>query len=186
MKPDRKCLDGGSSILGIDPGLNTTGYGVLVVRDGRVMVCEAGVIRSTPDESLPSRIEQIYDGVRELITSFSPAVMAVEQLHSVYEHPQTAILMGHARGVICLAAAQEAIAIAHYQPTQVKKSLTGSGRATKDQMQRAIQREFRLKEPPTPADVADAIAVAFCHYLVDRSASHCAAASHPRKAETPP
>jgi crossover junction endodeoxyribonuclease RuvC len=158
-------------ILGIDPGLDTTGYGVLDVRKETVSVCEAGVIRTTPDESLASRIEQIYDGVRELITTFGPAVMAVEQLHSVYEHPATAILMGHARGVICLAAAQEATPIASYQPTQVKKCLTGSGRATKDQMQRAIQREFNLKEPPTPPDVADALAVALCHVLADRAAS---------------
>ena len=151
-------------ILGIDPGLDTTGYGVLELRDGKIVVREAGVIRTTPDESLGSRIEQIYDGIREIITSFHPAAMAVEQLHSTYEHPQTAILMGHARGVICLAAAQEAVPIASYRPTQVKKLLTGSGRATKDQMQRAIQTEFRLKSLPHPPDVADALAVALCHF----------------------
>lgn len=172
-------------ILGIDPGLDTTGYGLLDVRSGRVSIREAGVIRTTPDESLPSRIEQIYEGVRELITGFHPAVMAVEQLHSVYEHPQTAILMGHARGVICLAAAQEAIAIASYRPTQVKKALTGSGRAGKEQMQRAIQHEFRLKEPPAPADVADAIAVALCHFFSDRiNAAH--RQTEPRNTRTPP
>jgi crossover junction endodeoxyribonuclease RuvC len=159
----------GKLILGIDPGLDTTGYGVLEVSSGQVALREAGVIRTTADESLGSRIEQIYEGMRELITSFHPAVMAVEQLHSVYEHPQTAILMGHARGVICLAAAQEAVSIASYRPTQVKKTLTGSGRASKDQMQRAIQREFHLKDPPTPADIADALAVALCHFLVDRA-----------------
>jgi crossover junction endodeoxyribonuclease RuvC len=170
MEPHRAKVETiGKFILGIDPGLDTTGYGVLEVRNDQVAVREAGVIRTTADESLGSRIEQIYDGMRELITSFQPAVMAVEQLHSVYEHPQTAILMGHARGVICLAAAQEAITIASYRPTQVKKTLTGSGRASKDQMQHAIQREFHLKEPPTPADVADALAVALCHFLVDRA-----------------
>ena len=162
----------GPLILGIDPGLDTTGYGLLEVRGGRVLIREAGVIRTTPDESLGSRIEQIYDGVRELITTFRPAVMAVEQLHSTYEHPQTAILMGHARGVICLAAAQEALPIASYRPTQVKKTLTGSGRATKDQMQRAIQHEFGLKEPPNPPDVADALAVALCHSCVERASNH--------------
>lgn len=151
-------------ILGIDPGLDTTGYGVLDVQGRKLALREAGVIRTTPDESLGSRIEQIYDGVRELITTFRPVVMAVEQLHSTYEHPQTAILMGHARGVICLAASQEGIPIANYRPTQVKKLLTGSGRATKDQMQRAIQTEFRLASPPHPPDVADAIAVALCHF----------------------
>ncbi len=155
-------------ILGIDPGLDTTGYGVIVVEHGRLAVCEAGVVRTTPDESLGSRIEQIYDGVRELIATFAPVVMAVEQLHSSYEHPQTAILMGHARGVICLAAAQEALPIASYRPTQVKKLLTGSGRATKEQMQRAVQTQFRLHEPPTPPDVADALAVALCHFYTTK------------------
>ena len=158
----------GSLILGIDPGLDTTGYGLLDVRGGKIAIREAGVIRTTPDESLGSRIEQIYDGIRELIATFHPAAMAVEQLHSTYEHPQTAILMGHARGVICLAAAQEAVPIASYRPTQVKKTLTGSGRATKDQMQRAIQTEFKLKTPPSPPDVADALAVALCHFYTTR------------------
>jgi crossover junction endodeoxyribonuclease RuvC len=160
------------AVLGIDPGLDTTGYGLLEVRQDKPTVREAGVIRTTPDESLASRIEQIYVGVRELITTYYPAVVAVEQLHCVYEHPQTAILMGHARGVICLAAAQEATPIVSYRPTQVKKSLTGSGRATKDQMQRAIQREFNLKEVPAPPDVADALAVALCHFFANRALQH--------------
>jgi crossover junction endodeoxyribonuclease RuvC len=165
-----------SVILGIDPGLDTTGYGVLAVHDRRVELREAGIIRTTSDESLGSRIEQVFIGVRELITAYRPAAMAVEQLHSVYEHPQTAILMGHARGVICLAASLEAVPIASYRPTQVKKLVTGSGRASKDQVQRAIQAEFRLRQPPQPPDVADAIAVALCHFHhtridLDRAAS---------------
>ncbi|MBI3467918.1 MAG: crossover junction endodeoxyribonuclease RuvC [Planctomycetes bacterium] len=171
----------GLPILGIDPGLDTTGYGVLELRDGRLVIREAGVIRTTPDESLGSRLEQIFDGVRELISSFHPAVMAVEQLHSTYEHPQTAILMGHARGVICLAAAQEVVPIASYRPTQVKKSLTGSGRAGKDQMQRAIQCEFGLSEPPNPPDVADALAVALCHFYTTRHAE-----SYEQRIASPP
>lgn len=175
----------GSIILGIDPGLDTTGYGLVEVRGGKLAIREAGVIRTTPDESLGSRIEQIYDGVRELITTFHPAAMAVEQLHSTYEHPHTAILMGHARGVICLAAAQEALPIASYRPTQVKKTLTGSGRATKEQMQRAIQREFGLQDPPSPPDVADALAVALCHFCVERATNHTHIAQWPRVAESP-
>ena len=169
MESDLSSLELPSSpILGIDPGLDTTGYGVLEVREGKLIIREAGVIRTTPDESMGSRIEQIYDGIREVIASLHPAVMAVEQLHSTYEHPQTAILMGHARGVICLAAAQEGLPIASYRPTQVKKLLTGSGRASKEQMQRAIQSEFRLKEPPSPPDVADALAVALCHFYTTK------------------
>ena len=152
-----------SPVLGIDPGLDTTGYGVLAGRPGKIAMLEAGVIRTTADESLGSRIEQIYDGVRELMDNFHPRVMAVEQLHSSYRHPETAILMGHARGVICLAAAQDAVSVSHYRPTQVKKLLTGSGRASKLQMQRAVQQVLCLDRLPEPHDVADAIAVALCH-----------------------
>jgi crossover junction endodeoxyribonuclease RuvC len=159
-------------VLGIDPGLDTTGYAVLELGGTVPRVHEAGIIRTTPDESLESRIEQIYDGVREIITGFHPAAMAVEQLHSTYAHPQTAILMGHARGVICLAATQETVPIASYRPTRVKKLLTGSGRASKAQMQRAVQQLLRLRAIPEPADVADAIAVALCHLHTVRALAH--------------
>src|SRR2546425_971133 len=152
----------GSPILGIDPGLDTTGYGVLDVRDGKIVLREAGVIRTTPDESLGSRIEQIYDGIRELLITFQPAVVAVEQLHSTYEHPQTAILMGHARGVICLAAAQEGLPIASYRPTQVKRLLTGSGRATKDQMQRSEEHTSELQS----------LAYLVCRLLLEKKKQH--------------
>ncbi len=92
--------------------------------------------------------------------------MAIEQLYSHYKHPRTAILMGHARGVICLAAAQAGIAVIHYSATQIKKILTGNGRAPKIQMQQAIRRELALAEVPEPPDVADALAVALCHYYL--------------------
>jgi crossover junction endodeoxyribonuclease RuvC len=164
-------------ILGIDPGLDTTGYGLIEFQGGKVRLREAGVVRSTPDESLGSRIEQIYEGIREVIAGLHPAVMAVEQLHSTYEHPETAILMGHARGVICLAAAQEGLPIASYRPTQVKKMLTGSGRASKDQVQRAVQVELRLAQVPEPPDVADAIAVALCHVYSARATALAAGTS---------
>lgn len=179
----RSCLEAvqvESPTLGIDPGLDTTGYGVLTVQRGQVGVLEAGFIRTTPDESLGSRIEQIYEGVREVIASFRPVVMAVEQLHSIYRHPQTAILMGHARGVICLAASQQAMTISHYRPTQVKKILTGTGRASKQQVQRAVQQELHLDRLPEPPDVADAIAVALCHVYAALSRAPSAASAAPR------
>jgi crossover junction endodeoxyribonuclease RuvC len=90
--------------------------------------------------------------------------MALEELYSHYERPRTSILMGHARGVICLAAAQAGIAVIHYSATQVKKALTGSGRAPKSQIQEAVRRELRLSSPPEPPDVADALAIALCHF----------------------
>ena len=150
------------TILGIDPGLNTTGYGVIDVSTGKVRLLEAGVVKSR-SKTLAHKIKEIYDGVREVIDMFSPEVLAMEQLYTHYDRPTTAILMGHARGCICLAAAQSDIDVVSYEATKVKKLLTGSGRATKDQVQRAIKLELGLEQYPDPPDVADALALALCH-----------------------
>jgi len=151
-------------VLGIDPGLNITGYGVLEWCGTSLRVCEAGVVRGKTKTSLPARVAEIFEGVRDIIAELSPTVVAVEQLYSHYERPRTAILMGHARGVICLAAAQAGLEVINYPASTVKKTLTGNGRAPKIQMQQAIQRELRLTSLPEPADVADALAIALCHY----------------------
>jgi crossover junction endodeoxyribonuclease RuvC len=153
-------------ILGIDPGLNTTGYGVLEVSVGPPRLCEAGVVRGRSRGSLTDRLLEIHEGVAEVLAAFQPASMAIEELYSHYERPRTAILMGHARGVICLAAAEAGVRVVHYAATRIKKMLTGSGRASKSQMQRAIQRELSLPQLPEPSDVADALAVALCHYYL--------------------
>jgi crossover junction endodeoxyribonuclease RuvC len=159
-------------ILGIDPGLNITGYGVLE-RDPKKpkqpRVIEAGVIRGNAKQSLEERLAEIHAGVADVIATLKPGVMALEQLYSHVAHPRTSILMGHARGVICLAAAQAGIPVVHYPATQIKRILTGNGRASKEQMQLAIQRELRLPELPDPPDVADALAVTVCHYYLGRT-----------------
>jgi crossover junction endodeoxyribonuclease RuvC len=153
-------------ILGIDPGLNITGYGVLDIGGGPPRLCEAGVVRGKSRGSLTARLLEIHEGVAEVIAAFQPASMAIEELYSHYARPRTAILMGHARGVICLAAAEAGVRVVHYAATRIKKMLTGSGRASKSQMQRAIQRELSLPQLPEPPDVADALAVALCHYYL--------------------
>ena len=156
-------------ILGIDPGLNVTGYGVLDVGNGEVRLCEAGIIRGKARNSLTRRLAEVYQGVCDVIASLGPSVMSLEELYSHYKRPRTAILMGHARGVICLAATQAGIPVVHYSATQIKKILTGSGRAPKGQVQRAVQHELGLADPPDPPDVADALAIALCHhYLKDK------------------
>ncbi len=154
-------------ILGIDPGLNITGYGILEVTREGVRVCEAGVVRGRTRGSLAARLDEIHTGVTDVVTTLRPSAMAVEQLYAHYKHPRTAILMGHARGVICLAAAQAGIAVVPYSATQIKKVLTGNGRASKSQMQLAIRQELRLAEVPSPPDVADALAIALCHYYLN-------------------
>ncbi len=157
-------------ILGIDPGLNTTGYGVIHVSGRDVTLIEGGVIRSGPaSEPLEARLSSVYDGILEVIGQFEPEVMALEQLYSHYERPTTAILMGHARGVICLAASKGGVPVFSYAATQIKSQLTGNGRASKEQMQRAIQARLKLKDIPSPHDVADALAVAMCHHWISNS-----------------
>ncbi len=153
-------------VLGVDPGLNITGYGVIEAGPSGPTLCEAGIVRGRTRGSLTARIAEIHEGIRDVIAALQPTEMALEQLYGHYKRPRTAILMGHARGVICLAAAQGGIPVIHYGATQVKKVLTGNGRAPKHQMQLAIQTEFELEHPPDPPDVADALAIALCHYYL--------------------
>lgn len=156
-------------ILGIDPGLNITGYGVLRRRPEGPKLVEAGVVRGGSGGELAPRLLSLHEGLSEVMESLRPSAVAIEQLYSHYERPRTSILMGHARGVICLIAAQHGVPVYDYAATKVKKILTGNGRAPKLQMQQAIQRELRLGRLPEPADVADALAVALCHFYTARS-----------------
>ena len=155
-------------ILGIDPGLNTTGYGVIRCDGAAMLLCEAGVVRTRAKGSIESRLTELHEGITEVITAHRPDRMAIEQLFSHYERVRTAILMGHARGVICLAAGQAQIPVTSYEPTRIKKTLTGNGRAAKAQMQMAVKLQLKLKELPEPHDVADALAVAICSYHIER------------------
>lgn len=158
-------------ILGIDPGLNITGYGVIDIAPTGVSIVEAGVVRGKTRGDVPARVLEIHEGITDVITSLKPTVMAMEELYSHYDRPKTAIIMGHARGVLCLAAAQNELPLKHYSATQIKKILTGSGRAPKNQMQDSIRRELGLSDVPEPADVADALAVALCHHYLSKVAS---------------
>jgi crossover junction endodeoxyribonuclease RuvC len=164
-------------ILGIDPGLNTTGYGVLEFANGQPRLIEAGVVRGKAGASVAHRVQEIHEGVADVITSLEPEVLAIEELYTHYDRPTTAILMGHARGVIVLAAAQAGIEVVSYPATQIKKTITGNGHAAKWQIQEAIRRELNLPAVPEPPDVADALAIALCHCYLNRQPS---VASHQR------
>ncbi len=153
-------------VLGIDPGLNITGYGVISVKGSKISVVEAGVVRSKRKDDLGQRLQSIHDGIVDVIDSLAPDHVGLEQLYSHYERPQTAIIMGHARGVICLAVSQKKLPLHSYAATQVKKVLTGSGRAPKSQVQLGVTRHLNLGEVPEPPDVADALAIALCHYYL--------------------
>ena len=152
-------------ILGIDPGLRLTGFGVVEVRPGSIepALVEAGVIKLDGKTSVADRLVQLADDLNGIIAEVKPDHLAVEKIYSHYAHPRTAIIMAHARGVILLCAKQANLTIQELASTEVKKALTGNGHASKEQMQFAVQAQFRLPQPPSPPDVADAIAIATCH-----------------------
>ncbi len=156
-------------ILGIDPGLNISGYGLITFANNQPCLIEAGVVRSTRSHSLERRIRSIYEGITEVIQTTSPDIVAVEQLFTHYDRPSTAILMGHARGVLLLAAANAGLEVTSWRPTQVKKVLTGNGRAPKAQVQLSAARLLNLPDIPDPPDVADALAIAMCHCYLNRN-----------------
>jgi crossover junction endodeoxyribonuclease RuvC len=112
---------------------------------------------------LPARLSLLFDGMQSVVREYQPACVAVEQLYSHYAHPRTAILMAHARGVLCLAAALEGVDVFDYSATEVKSSLTGNGRASKQQMQRMVARVLQMDEEPDPLDISDALSLALCH-----------------------
>jgi crossover junction endodeoxyribonuclease RuvC len=152
-----------ATLLGIDPGLQRTGYAVARAdRRGVAHVLEAGVVRLTAGRSLERRLLELDEALRAVIEQHRPVVLACEQLYSHYAHPRTAILMGHARGVVLALAARSGMSVIHIASTHVKKHLTGSGHANKRQMQAAVAMLLGLAKPPEPHDVADAIAVALC------------------------
>lgn len=151
-------------VLGIDPGTSITGYACVELPRGLAQprLLEAGVLRMAPRSAIHKRLRELHHGMEELIAQWKPDRVAVEKLYAHYKHPHTAIQMAHARGVILLAAARADLEVMDLPATMVKKSLTGNGHATKDQVQKAVAAQFRLKEPPSPPDVADAVAIALC------------------------
>jgi crossover junction endodeoxyribonuclease RuvC len=149
-------------ILGIDPGLQVCGYGCLETGADKDRLIEAGVFQTNADRPVEARLNQIAEDTESLLGRFSPQVVAVEELYSHYAHPKTAILMGHARGVILQKCAEAGVEVKSFSATRIKKSLTGNGRASKEQVQKTIQTLLSLPQMPQPDDVADAIAAAMC------------------------
>lgn len=149
-------------ILGIDPGLNVCGYAYLEANQDKNTLIEAGIFRTSSGSKIEAKLNQIAEDVESLLKKFQPAIVAVEELYSHYTHPRTAILMGHARGVILQRCAKAAIEVRSFNATRIKKSITGNGRASKEQVQKTIQTILALPELPEPSDVADAIAAALC------------------------
>jgi len=146
--------------MGVDPGLVDTGFGVLEVGPGAVTVVDAGVISTSASQPLEARLNAIHGAMHRLIQAREPGLLVVEDLYTEYKFPRTAILMGHARGVIYLAARQLGVAVLALSPSEVKRAITGNGAAGKAQVQRGVQTLLGLAEPPRPSHVADALGLA--------------------------
>lgn len=152
-------------ILGVDPGLNTTGYGLVDTRGNETTLIEGGIIRIPPKLPLEKRLSTIFYAIQEIILEFKPEALALEEVYTHFERPRVAVMMGHARGVICLAGEVNQVPVFSYAATHIKSSLTGNGRASKEQIRRMVQIRLNLKTMPETLDLSDALAVALCHVV---------------------
>lgn len=151
-------------ILGIDPGLRTTGYGVIEFVRGRARLVEAGVVSPAPRGTLEQRLHELHNGVCAVVSSTRPSVIVIEELYTTYKNPVTAIMMGHARGVLCLAGAQHGVPVQTLAHSLVKRALVGSGAARKEQVNMMVTQLLGLRTRPHPNDVSDALALALAYH----------------------
>jgi crossover junction endodeoxyribonuclease RuvC len=152
-------------VLGVDPGLVGTGWALLEPTAATPLVVDTGVIETAANVPLAGRIHLIYDAIHAVLDKHAPDLMVIEDLYTEYKFPRTALLMAHARGVVCLAARQRGVEILTLAPAEVKRAVAANGAASKEQVQHCVQRIFRLAELPRPSHVADALALAFTGYL---------------------
>jgi crossover junction endodeoxyribonuclease RuvC len=149
-------------VLGIDPGVANTGYGIVAHQRGRLVALDGGVIETAAGTDAGARLSEIHTRVGELMDAYSPDAVAVEDLF-FGANARSAFAVGQARGVVVLAAGQRGVPCSSYTPQQVKGAVCGSGRAAKDQVQRMVQTLLMLQDLPKPDHAADALAVAICH-----------------------
>jgi len=155
-------------ILGIDPALRVTGYGVIERRARGVALIEAGIVSPRATETLERRLAELHAAMTALLAQTAPDVVVIEELYTTYKNPMTAILMGHARGVLCLASAQAGVPVQTLGHARVKRALVGSGSASKDQVNAIVTRLLKLRVAPKPNDVSDALAIALAYLNVMR------------------
>jgi crossover junction endodeoxyribonuclease RuvC len=159
-------------ILGIDPALAVTGYGVISVKKNILFLLEAGIISTSSKEQLPRRIDKIHRAAIKLISDTKPDALVLEKLYVHYRHPTTAYLLGQARGVICLACAEKNVTLVEYGATRVKKAIVGRGSASKLQVQRMVASLLNLSSLPKYTDVSDALALAIAHSYISKAISY--------------
>jgi crossover junction endodeoxyribonuclease RuvC len=149
-------------VLGIDPGVANTGYGVVAHDRGRLVALDGGVVETAAGQDAGARLAAIHERIGALIDGYRPDAVAVEDLY-FGANARSAFAVGQARGVVVLAAGQRGLRCSSYTPQQVKAAVCGSGRAEKDQVQRMVQALLALPDLPRPDHAADALAVAICH-----------------------
>jgi len=155
-------------IIGIDPGIGRCGWGVIDFGKGKLTTLNYGCIETSPKKSVGERLEEVYSEISKLIKKYSPQVLSIEELF-FNNNAKTAFVVGQARGVILLAAAQQKLEIAIYTPLQVKLALTGYGRAEKPQVGQMVKVLLKLKEIPKPDDTADGLAIAITHAFSNKN-----------------
>lgn len=155
-------------ILGIDPALAITGYGLINARNNNLSLIEAGIITTSSKELITDRLEKIYCGITKLISDTTPEVLVLEKIFSHYRHPTTGYILGQARGVICLACAMKKVPLVEYAATRVKKAIVGKGLAPKAQVQRMVATVLGLNSLPKYTDVTDALGLAIAHSYIIR------------------
>lgn len=163
-------------VLGIDPGLRVTGYGVVEQRGSRMYLVEAGIVAPDVRGPLEVRLRQLHDGIRTVLAATSPACIVIEELYTTYKNPMTAILMAHARGVLALAGAQSGLPVRTLGHSLVKRALIGSGSARKEQVGAMVTQLLRLQRAPEPNDVSDALALAIAFLNVHEHEARLASA----------
>lgn len=155
-------------ILGIDPGLSACGYGLIEYSETSVQCLDYGCIYTKKNPGVSERLEKIFDELSGIIQTNKPHFCSIEDIF-YHENVNTAIIMGHARGVAMLAARRAKLQIFEYTPREIKMSITGNGAASKQQIQAMVKNLLHLEKTPTPYDAADALAVALCHYHRNRN-----------------
>lgn len=157
-------------ILGVDPGSQATGYGVIQTVAGRLSCLDAGTIRAPRQAPLPDRLRVIHEALLEIIDAHAPEVMAVEDVFNA-RNARSSLVLGQARGAVLLAGSLRGLPVEAYAPREIKMAITGNGAAVKDQLRWMVTRLLALPQPPASLDASDALGAAVCHAL--RAAGPC-------------
>jgi len=156
-------------ILGIDPALFVTGYGLIESKNNKLSLLASGVIITSAKKDYSFRLNQIYSQILNIIKQFNSQVIVLEKMYIHFRHPTTAYILGQVKGVISLLSAQTEVPLYEYAPTRIKKSLLGVGQASKYQVQRMVMELLKIKEIPSHTDITDALAVAIAHSYISKT-----------------